>query len=103
MLKKIVLLFFAAIMLLSLISCTQTPELPYLTDETAATETKEKAFYTYNPDIEDSANNVMNPVVTLLDDVPSFCDGELYFQTRDMLYKLNKETGKMNEMCKDPV
>ncbi|MBE6550955.1 MAG: DUF5050 domain-containing protein [Ruminococcaceae bacterium] len=101
--KALLSLIMLAIMLLSLISCTQTPELPYLTDETATNETKEKASYTYNPDIEDSANNTMNIVSTIMDDVPSSYNGELYFNSWDMLYKLNKETGKMNEMCKDPV
>ncbi len=104
MFKKIILLLFSVSLLISLASCTQTPELPYLTEETAATnETKDVIPYTYTPDIEDSANNTMNIVTTIMDDVPSSYNGELYFQSLDMLFKLNKETGKMNEMCKDPV
>ena len=102
--KALLSLIMLAIMLLSLLSCTQTPELPYLTEQPETIiETKEKASYTYAPDVEDSANNSMNPAVNVLDDVPSSYDGGLYFQTSEMLFKLDKETGKMNEMCKDPV
>jgi len=102
--KALLSLIMLAIMLLSLLSCTQTPELPYLTEQPETIiETKEKASYTYAPDVEDSANNSMNPAVLVLDDVPSSYDGGLYFQTSWMLYKLDKETGEMNEMCKDPL
>jgi len=102
--KALLSLIMLAIMLLSLVSCTQIPELPYLTEETAKTnEAKDEIPYTYTPDMEDSANNGLIPALVTLDDVPSSYGGELYFQSSDMLYKLNKETGKMNEMCKDPI
>ncbi|MBE6550956.1 MAG: hypothetical protein E7665_02345 [Ruminococcaceae bacterium] len=104
MFKRIIPLLFLVSLLLSLVSCTQTSELPYLTEQTATTiETEEIIPYTYVPDIEDSANNVINPAITIMDDVPSSYNGELYFQSMNMLYKLDKETGKLNEMCKDPV